>query len=168
MELSPDDPGGNTVIVSLCPTFMCSVKVNDDLQTRVVQNDPVYAQAGNGVGRGPLVSAPSATEHSASQPAVNLLADDFVYDRFTGSTGTMLPFAYHLPDGYDPSKTYPVVVILPGQGMGFDAGTTKVSRSPRTCRPRRGSSRSGPALTRTSSCSPRRTSASGTLRFRPP
>lgn len=120
VELSADDPGGNTVIVSLCPTFMCSVKINDDLQTRVVQNDPVYAQAGNGVGRGPLVSAPDGTEHPASQPAVNQLADEFVHERFTGSTGTVLPVAYHLPKGYDASRKYPVVVILPGHGMGFD------------------------------------------------
>lgn len=120
VELSADDPGGNTVIVSLCPTFLCSVKVNDDLQTRVVQNDPVHAQPGNGVGRGPLVSAASGVEHPVTQPAVNQLADDFVYDRFTGSTGTVLPFAYHLPEGYDATRTYPVVVILPGHGMGFD------------------------------------------------
>lgn len=120
VELSAEDPGGNTVMVSLCPTFMCSVKVNDDLQTRVVQNEPVHAQAGRGVGRGPVISVPSAEEHAVTQPAVNELADEFVHERFTGSSGTMLPYAYHLPAGYDASREYPVVVILPGHGMGFD------------------------------------------------
>jgi predicted peptidase len=52
-------------------------------------------------------------------PAVNLIADDFVYQRFTTPSGVMIPYAYWLPEDYDPAKSYPMVVILPGQGQGF-------------------------------------------------
>jgi predicted peptidase len=119
IELDATDPGGNTVMAT--GNF---VKVNDDLQTRVVQHEDVYAQKGKG--RGPRLAAGSVEEHPATTPAVNLLADDFVYQRFTTTTGTMIPYAYHLPDGYDAAKAYPVVVILPGQGMGFNGSNEGV------------------------------------------
>jgi predicted peptidase len=116
VELDPDDAAGNTVYA-----WLGGVRVNTDLQTQVVQQQSVYAQPGNGQGRGPLLAAASGDVHGPTQPAVNDLADDFVYERFVGSTGTMLPYAYHLPDGYDAASSYPVVVILPGQGMGYRA-----------------------------------------------
>ena len=119
VELDPADAGGNTVIVSRCPTFLCSVRVNPELPTEVVQNQPVYAQAGNGKGRGPLLAAASPTSHGVTQDAVNPLVDDFVDGSFVHA-GSVLPYAYHLPEGYDASRSYPMVVVLPGHGMGFD------------------------------------------------
>jgi predicted peptidase len=114
VELDPMDPGGNTVIA-----WQGGVRVNDDLQTRVVQHENIYAQRGRGHGHGPLLAKASSTAHDPTTAAVNLLADDFVYERFTPSSGTMLPYAYHLPDDYDPARAYPVVVVLPGHGMGY-------------------------------------------------
>lgn len=119
VELDPNDPGGNTVIVSKCPTFLCSVKVNPDLPTQVVQNERVYAQPGNGVGWGQLLAAASADVHPLTAETINLFVDEFVHDTYVRN-GTVLPYAYHLPADYDPSHAYPIVVILPGHGMGWD------------------------------------------------
>ncbi|MEV5691379.1 hypothetical protein [Micromonospora globbae] len=121
IELDPRDPGGNTVMAT-----GNYVTVNPDLQTQVVQNEDVYAQPGKGQGRGPRLAAASDDAYRPTKPAVNLLVDDFVYKRFTTTTGTMIPYAYHLPDGYDAAKKYPVVVILPGQGMGFNGSNEGV------------------------------------------
>jgi len=121
IELDATDPGGNTIMAT-----NNYVKVNADLQTKVVQNRDVYAQPRNGKGRGHRLAAASRKAYVPTKPAINLLADDFVYRRFTTTTGTMIPYAYHLPDGYDAAKTYPVVVILPGQGMGFNGSNEGV------------------------------------------
>lgn len=119
VELAPTDPGGNTVIVSKCPTARCSVKVNPDLPTQVIQNEDVYARPGKGVGRGKVLSAASPAAHSLTGETVNLLVDDFTHDTYV-QDGSVLPYAYHLPPDYDPSREYPLVVILPGHGMGWD------------------------------------------------
>jgi predicted peptidase len=119
VELDESDPGGNTVILSKCPTFLCSVKVNPDLPTQVVQNENVYAQPGSGVGWGQLLSAASSDIHPLSGTTINILVDEFVHDSYVLS-GTVLPYAYWVPADYDPSREYPVVVILPGHGMGWD------------------------------------------------
>jgi predicted peptidase len=121
IELAATDPGGNTVMAT-----GNYVKVNADLQTQVVQNQDVYAQPGRGKGRGHRLAAASGEAYGPTKPAINLLADDFVYKRFTATSGTMIPYAYHLPEGYDAAKAYPVVVILPGQGMGFNGSNEGV------------------------------------------
>lgn len=121
VELAPTDPGGNTVMAT-----GNYVKVNADLQTQVVQNRNVYARHGKEKGRGHLLAAASGAAYRPTRPAINLLADDFVYKRFTTTAGTMIPYAYHLPEGYDAARMYPVVVILPGQGMGFNGSNEGV------------------------------------------
>ncbi|WDZ83935.1 alpha/beta hydrolase [Micromonospora cathayae] len=116
VELDARDPGGNTIMAT-----GNHVKVNPDLQTQVKQNEDVHAQPGRaGQGRGPRLAAASTEAYRPTRPAVNLLADDFVYQRFTTTSGTLLPYAYHLPAGYDAARRYPVVVVLPGHGMGFN------------------------------------------------
>jgi predicted peptidase len=114
VELEPRDPGGSTIIA-----WQGGVKVNTELQTRVVQNERVHALVGGGQGRGPVIARPSLTQYAPTQPAVNVLADDFTYERFTGSTGTVLPYAFHVPEDYDPARAYPLVVVLPGFGQGY-------------------------------------------------
>ncbi|MCM4081113.1 hypothetical protein [Paractinoplanes hotanensis] len=121
IELDATDPGGNTVMAA-----GNHVKVNPDLQTRVVQNEDVYGQPGNGKGRGHRLATASGKAYAPTKPAINLLVDDFVYQRFTTTSGTMIPYAYHLPGGYDATKKYPVVVILPGHGMGFNGANEGV------------------------------------------
>ncbi|WP_461033055.1 hypothetical protein [Streptomyces mayteni] len=119
VELAPTDPGGNTVIVSRCPTVRCSVKVNEDLPTRVTQNEDVYAQPGQGNGRGRLLSPGSSTAHPLTGRPSDLLVDEFEQDTYLRN-GMVLPYAYHLPSDYDPRRRYPLLVILPGHGMGWD------------------------------------------------
>lgn len=115
VELDPMDPAGSTVIA-----WQSGVKVNPDLQTLVVQHDDVHAQPGNnGQGHGPLLAAGSDEAHGPTQPAVNLLYDDFVYESFDSTSGVAVPYAYHLPRDYDAGKKYPVVVVLPGFGQGY-------------------------------------------------
>jgi predicted peptidase len=114
IELEPFDPGGSTVIA-----WNGGVRVNPDLQTLVVQNEDIKAQPGRGHGNGTTLAKASDEAHGPTQPAVNLLYDDFVYERFTTSTGTEVPYASWVPADYDASKAYPVVVILPGFGQGF-------------------------------------------------
>jgi predicted peptidase len=120
VELDPDQNAGWTVIVSKCPSFLCTVKVNPDLPTRIVQRKPVYGQPGSGSGRGPvLADATPNTSRRVTQKAVNLLADEFRYGSYL-SAGMVVPYHYHLPRNYDPARKYPLMVVLPGHGMGWD------------------------------------------------
>src|SRR6266498_533462 len=111
VELAPTDPGGNTVIVSKCPTALCSVKVNPNLPTELVQNEDIRTLHGKVAG--------SPAVHPLTGRTVNLLVDDFTLDTYTGGS-TPLPYAYHLPRHYNPHRAYPLMVILPGHGMGWD------------------------------------------------
>jgi predicted peptidase len=120
VELDPDQNAGWTVIVSKCPTFLCTVKVNPDLPTRVVQRKHVYGQPRFGHGSGPvLAKATPNTSRKVTGKAVNRLVDEFRYGSYL-SGGMVLPYHYHLPKNYDPAKRYPLMVVLPGHGMGWD------------------------------------------------
>jgi predicted peptidase len=110
VELASTDPGGNTVIVSRCPTFLCSVKVNPNQPVAVVQNEDIRTWHGKVTGS-PVAHGPTRT--------VDLLVDDFTLDTHTGGS-TPLPYAYHLPRHHNPHREYPLMVILPGHGMGWD------------------------------------------------
>ncbi|MCF0094000.1 hypothetical protein [Micromonospora sp. MH99] len=120
VELDPDDPGGWTVIVSKCPTFLCTVKVNPDLPTRVVQRRDVHGQPGRGAGKGPVLARATPREsRPVTEKPVNQLVDEFTYGSFL-SGGMVLPYHYHLPRNYQPGRRYPLMVVLPGHGMGWD------------------------------------------------
>lgn len=122
VELDPADTGGWTVIVSKCPTFLCTVKVNPDLPTTLTQRKPVRALGGGGPVLAP--GTPNRVRSMTNEP-VNLLVDEFSYDAFL-SGGMVLPYHYHLPKNYDPAKKYPLMVVLPGHGMGWDGVNTGV------------------------------------------
>lgn len=126
VELDPADSGGWTVIVSKCPTFLCTVKVNPDLPTTVGQRKDVHATPGRGKGKGPVLAraAPNRTHRMTEEP-VNLLVDEFTYGSFLNG-GMVLPYHYHLPENYDPARKYPLMVVLPGHGMGWDGDNTGV------------------------------------------
>jgi predicted peptidase len=120
VELDPNQNAGWTVIVSKCPTFLCTVKVNPDLPTRVVQRKHVYGQPRYGVGKGPVLArATPGTSRTMTGKAVDQLVDEFRYGSYL-SGGMVLPYHYHLPRNYDPAKKYPLMVVLPGHGMGWD------------------------------------------------
>jgi predicted peptidase len=118
VELDPDQNAGWTVIVSKCPTFLCTVKVNTDLPTRVVQRKAVYGHTRHG--KGPVLAEPTPNESRVmTAKAVNLLVDEFRYGSYL-SGGMVLPYHYRLPQNYDPAVRYPLMVVLPGHGMGWD------------------------------------------------
>ncbi|MEU5910383.1 hypothetical protein [Micromonospora sp. NPDC047527] len=120
VELNPADTGGWTVIVSKCPTFLCTVKVNPELPTRVVQRKDVHAQPGKGAGKGPVLARATPREsRPVTEQPVNKLVDEFTYGSFL-SGGMVLPYHYHLPKNYQPGRTYPLMLVLPGHGMGWD------------------------------------------------
>jgi len=119
IELDPADAGGNTVMRSTCSGFLCYEKINPDLPTEVVQNEDVYAQPGNGQGRGRVLAEAGPTSHPLSGETVNLLADEFHYETYLHA-GMAVPYAYHLPADYDPAREYPLVVVLPGWGSGYN------------------------------------------------
>ncbi|BCJ62390.1 hypothetical protein [Micromonospora endophytica] len=120
VELDPNENLGWTVILSKCPTFLCHVKVNADLPTKLVQRKDVHAQPGNGKGKGAvLAKATPKVSRAVTEKAVNLLVDDFEYGSYLNA-GMVLPYHYHLPKNYQPGKKYPLMVVLPGHGMGWD------------------------------------------------
>ncbi len=120
VELAPTDPGGNTVIAE-----GRYVKVNPGQPTRVVQNEDVYARPGGGIGRGRVLAEASPAPHGLTREPVDLLVDDFAHETFVQG-GTVLPYAYHLPEDYDPRRDYPLVVVLPGHGMGYNGANLGV------------------------------------------
>ncbi|MEW2146172.1 hypothetical protein AB0869_25505 [Micromonospora vinacea] len=120
VELDPADTGGSTVIVSKCPTFLCTVKVNPELPTRVVQRKDVHGQPGRRAGKAPVLARATPREsRPVTEKPVNHLVDEFTYGSFL-SGGMVLPYHYHLPKNYQPGRRYPLMVVLPGHGMGWD------------------------------------------------
>lgn len=118
LELSSDAPGGWTVRTS---TNTMYVKINPNQPTRVFQLADIKATDGT-----TLSTARPSFAWTLTKPAVNLEVDQFVHGVFTTSTGANVPYDYRLPDGYDPTQAYPMVVILPGYGMGYDGENARV------------------------------------------
>jgi predicted peptidase len=126
VELDPATLGGETVIISKCPTAQCTVKVNPDLLTQVIQREDVYGLPRPGVDSGEIIARANPDQAmKVSAKPVNLLVDDFIYGSFV-SDGMVLPYHYHLPKNYDPAKVYPLMIVLPGHGMGWDGENTGV------------------------------------------
>lgn len=118
LELSDDSPGGWTVRTSTNTRF---VKINPSQATQVFQLADVTGTDGS-----TLSTARPTFAWKLTKPAVNLEVDQFVRGVFTTAAGQNIPYDYRLPDGYDPAQTYPTVVILPGQGMGYDGENDRV------------------------------------------
>jgi predicted peptidase len=114
VELDPEDPGGNTVIRSKCSGFLCSEKINPALPTEVIQNEDIHARR-----HGRVLAPGGPTRYPLTRKPINLLADEFHYRTFDFN-GTAVPYAFHLPARYNPRRAYPLVVVLPGWGSGFD------------------------------------------------
>ncbi|MHC9043272.1 WxL domain-containing protein [Microbacterium saperdae] len=117
VELADESPGGWTVRTSTNTRY---VRINPDLPTRVFQLGDV-----KGVGGETLSTAKPAFAWRLNKPAVNLEVDQFKHVVAQTSTGAV-PYDYRLPDNYDSTKNYPVVVVLPGQGMGYDGVNERV------------------------------------------
>jgi predicted peptidase len=130
LDLADDPEGGWTVMVSLCPTFLCSVKVNPAQPTQVTQLADVHGTDGAVISAGD-----DSTAWPLTEPSINREVDQFVHGALpTGVVAdetAVLPagellYDYRLPDGYSPDKSYPLVVVLPGHGMGYDGQNERV------------------------------------------
>ena len=127
LDLADSPDGGWTVMVSLCPTFLCSVMINPDQPTEVVQTGDVRAPSGAVISRGDADTAWPLTES-----AINREVDQFVAETFETEVPGVeeehrtVRYDYRLPDGYDPAREYPLVVALSGHGMGFDGQNERV------------------------------------------
>ncbi len=119
LELSSAAPGGWTVRTSTNTSY---VRINPAQPTRVFQLGDVKSTEG-----ATLSPAAPDVAHPLSRPAVNLEVDEFVRATFTATTPAgSVPYDYRLPEGYDPDEEYPLVVILPGNGMGYDGVNDRV------------------------------------------
>lgn len=114
LSIDPKADGGWTVIVSQCPTFLCSVRINPEQLTQVAVTGDVRGEDGS-----LLVAKEPSLYHPLTEPAVDRDTDQFQHSALATSTGE-LKYSYRLPPNYDPNKTYPLVIALPGHGMGFD------------------------------------------------
>lgn len=117
LELSDESPGGWTVRTSTSTSY---VRINPSQPTRVFQLEDVLDTEGN-----VLSTARPTYAWTLTEPAVNLEVDEFVREVFPATTGNV-PYDYRLPDDYNPANSYPMVVILPGYGMGFDGVNDRV------------------------------------------
>ena len=118
LELSDDSPGGWTVITAVNPRY---VRINPDQPTQVFQLADVQGLDGS-----VLSTARPDAAWPLTRPAVNLEVDEFEHGVFRASTGTDVPYDFRLPEGYDPTQEYPLVVILPGHGMGSNGTNDRV------------------------------------------
>lgn len=118
LELSDDSPGGWTVITAVNPRY---VRINPAQPTQVFQLADVTGLDGS-----VLSTATPDVAWPLTRPAVNLEVDEFEHGVFTASTGTAVPYDFRLPEGYDPTQEYPLVVILPGHGMGSNGTNDRV------------------------------------------
>ena len=148
VELDPADPGGWTVIVSKCPTFLCSVKVNPELPTRVVQRKDVHAAPGRGKGKGPVLArATPRQSRPVTEASVDPQVDEFRYGSFL-SAGMVLPY----PTGCRATTSRAAPTrwwsSCPDTGWAGTATTSAYSSPPTSRRPP-GRSRAGPAAGRT-------------------
>jgi predicted peptidase len=121
VELSPLDYGGNMVTTAVQTSY---VRINPDPRTQVVQNRPVMTD--DGVVLGTPLGAETPTVHKPSAWK-DPLADQFAYGEWCCQNSVVLPYYYYLPPDFDPEGRYPMVVILPGQGMGHNGTNPKVN-----------------------------------------
>lgn len=94
------------------------VEVNPNQPTQVVQVDDVFNQDGQVQSYGD-----AAKVWTVTKDAINRQVDQFVHGEFTASVGAPLQYDYRLPESYDPQKSYPMVVALPGYGQGYNPGS---------------------------------------------
>jgi predicted peptidase len=127
IELSALDYGGNTVRTN--PASASFVKImtsTADMKTQIVQNKPVLTDDGVALGT-PTVYQPSAW--------LDPLADQFQYGVYccqgTAPNQVDLPYYYYMPSDLEPGEVYAMVVILPGQGMGYYNGTNPIGANPK-------------------------------------
>ncbi len=90
---------------------------SNNIQVTVIQSGDVSGEDGT-------VYAASETEYTtSSEENTNLLVDNFVQYTFTGSDGTELKYNLYLPDDYDETAAYPIVLFMPDATGTSDTDT---------------------------------------------
>jgi predicted peptidase len=133
VELSPLDYGGNTVRTNpASPMYIKIMTGTDDMQTQIIQNRPVLTA--DGVVLGTPLGAKTPTVYKPSA-WLDPLADQFQYGVYccqgTPPRQVDLPYYYYIPPELEPGHVYPMVVILPGMGMGYYNGTNPIGLNPK-------------------------------------
>jgi predicted peptidase len=118
VELSALDYGGSLIRTAVNTSY---VMINESMPTQVIQKKDVYAYT-DGVSLGTPLGAGGTTVYTPSQTnRTNHWADQFVYGEFCcQGTSTILPYRYFVPPDPEPGHLYPMVVIMPGNGMGYN------------------------------------------------
>jgi len=121
-DLRPASPG-RYLVVMVQPNFNGGTKysingfmtVNPNQPTQITIKKDIYSTTGT------LLASASDTRLSLTGPAVvNREIDQFVYEIVENPrVGLPLHYQYRLPDNYDPSKKYPLVVYFNGHGQGY-------------------------------------------------
>lgn len=118
----PASPG-KYLVVMVEPNFNGGTKVsinggmmaNPNQPTEVTIKKDIYSSKGD-----VLVSASSQALKLTGPAVVNRGVDQFIHGVFENpSVGLPLNYDYRLPDNYDPSKKYPLVVYFNGSGQGY-------------------------------------------------
>jgi len=133
VELSALDYGGNTVRTNpASPMYIKIMTGTDDMQTQIIQNRPVLTA--DGVVLGTPLGAKTPTVYKPSA-WLDPLADQFQYGVYccqgTAPRQVDLPYYYYIPPDLEPGHVYPMVVILPGMGMGYYNGTNPIGLNPK-------------------------------------
>lgn len=133
VELSPLDYGGNTVRTNpASPMYIKIMTGTDDMQTQIIQNRPVLTA--DGVVLGTPLGAETPTVYRPST-WLDPLADQFQYGVYccqgTPPIQVDLPYYYYIPPDLEPGHVYPMVVILPGYGMGYYNGPNPIGANPK-------------------------------------
>jgi len=133
VELSALDYGGNTVRTNpASPMYIKIMTGTDDMQTQIIQNRPVLTA--DGVVLGTPLGAKTPTVYKPSA-WLDPLADQFQYGVYccqgTPPRQVDLPYYYYIPPDLEPGHVYPMVVILPGMGMGYYNGTNPIGLNPK-------------------------------------
>lgn len=88
--------------------------LRSDVATRVIQNTEVKNP------KGETISAPSSLAMPMTNPTIHLKIGRFKDLTLTSrNNGWTIPVKYCLPEGYDASKRYPLVISLPGAGTMY-------------------------------------------------
>lgn len=114
LEVEPDLEAGWTTVLASNPQY---VRVNPKQPT-------VVTQVGDVVGAdGSVLSYGGEQGWTVTDEPVDRRVAQFEHGVLESPTGQPLHYDYRLPDGYDPSKRYPLVVALPGYGQGYDGSS---------------------------------------------
>lgn len=73
-----------------------------------------------------IQTEPAATSEAAAEPIASQPQTGVIAEQILTSHGQDIHYSYYLPDKYDETQSYPLIVVLPGYDMmwfGEDSST---------------------------------------------